>query len=242
MTSTPTLIGVCGTAGSGKDTVADILVLEHGFVKVAFADPLKRICRELHLFTDEQLWGPSRARNAADTRYPRPHGPFMNGRCLCCSMRLVPSCFQTPRCFLTPRFALQQLGTEWGRHCYPGMWIDYAMGIADYLLTGECTIGWPDYSAQAGQSVGRKERVRGVVISDVRFPNEEIAIHTKGGRVWRTTHGDGLTSSAGGHASETYIDSLQADYVFPDTTVEELPGIVRSLMGLHFSKRRNDAL
>lgn len=36
------LIGVTGKARSGKDAVATILVEEHGFVRTAFADPLKR--------------------------------------------------------------------------------------------------------------------------------------------------------------------------------------------------------
>ncbi len=35
------LIGVHGKARSGKDTIARVLVEEHGFVRMAFADPLK---------------------------------------------------------------------------------------------------------------------------------------------------------------------------------------------------------
>jgi hypothetical protein len=35
------IIGVCGLIGGGKGTVADILVKEHGFEKVSFADSLK---------------------------------------------------------------------------------------------------------------------------------------------------------------------------------------------------------
>jgi hypothetical protein len=35
------LVGITGPAGSGKDTVADYLVREHGFVKLSFAGPLK---------------------------------------------------------------------------------------------------------------------------------------------------------------------------------------------------------
>ena len=35
------IVGVCGLIGSGKGTVADILVSEHGFVKISFADSLK---------------------------------------------------------------------------------------------------------------------------------------------------------------------------------------------------------
>lgn len=37
------IIGLTGFAGSGKDTVADILVAEYGYVKLAFADPLREM-------------------------------------------------------------------------------------------------------------------------------------------------------------------------------------------------------
>ena len=35
------IIGICGLIGSGKGTAADILVDEHGFTKLSFADKLK---------------------------------------------------------------------------------------------------------------------------------------------------------------------------------------------------------
>ncbi len=35
------IIGICGLIGSGKGTVADILVREHDFKKISFADALK---------------------------------------------------------------------------------------------------------------------------------------------------------------------------------------------------------
>lgn len=60
-----------GTAGSGKDTLADLLRDNDKFVKIALADPLKRIARDVYDFTDEQLWGPSANRNEPDKRYPQ---------------------------------------------------------------------------------------------------------------------------------------------------------------------------
>jgi hypothetical protein len=41
------VVGLSGYAGAGKDAVADILVRDHGFTKMAFADPIKRMVRAL---------------------------------------------------------------------------------------------------------------------------------------------------------------------------------------------------
>jgi len=68
------LIGVAGAAGSGKSTVASVLVEKHGFVEVALADPLKRFCAEVFDWEHDALWGPSEARNVPDQRLPRPRG------------------------------------------------------------------------------------------------------------------------------------------------------------------------
>jgi hypothetical protein len=47
MSSNKILVTLSGYKGSGKDTVADILVKENGFVRVALADPLKDMASEL---------------------------------------------------------------------------------------------------------------------------------------------------------------------------------------------------
>lgn len=39
------LVGLVGPAGAGKDTVASLLALEHGFAQVAFADKLRAFVR-----------------------------------------------------------------------------------------------------------------------------------------------------------------------------------------------------
>ena len=54
------LIGLIGFKNSGKDTVADYLVRQHGFRKYAFADPVKEICKIMFRLDLEQLHDPVR--------------------------------------------------------------------------------------------------------------------------------------------------------------------------------------
>lgn len=51
------IIALCGKKGSGKDTVADIIVKDYNFIKYRFADDIKKIAKILFDFTDEQLHG-----------------------------------------------------------------------------------------------------------------------------------------------------------------------------------------
>ena len=45
MTDDLLVVGLAGASGSGKDEVARRLVLKHGFVRLAFADALKTVCK-----------------------------------------------------------------------------------------------------------------------------------------------------------------------------------------------------
>lgn len=209
------IVGVCGRAGSGKDTIADILVRDHGFVKVAFADPLKRICRDIFDFSYEQLWGPSEKRNEPDSRYPREWKTNANRDSF-------------PISHLTPRFALQQLGTEWGRNCYSDIWVEYALRVADKLLTTNYALHelvWR-YDAERGVYRGGEAFIpprlgfvggtilpKGVVISDVRFLNEVDALRKRPDiSIWRVTRASaGLTGAAALHQSEVELESIPAE-------------------------------
>jgi hypothetical protein len=51
------IIGVIGKKYHGKDTCADYIVNNYDFIKKAYADPIKRICKNELKFTDEQLYG-----------------------------------------------------------------------------------------------------------------------------------------------------------------------------------------
>lgn len=219
------IVGICGLAGSGKDTAADFLTRHNPrFVKVAFADPLKRIALDVYKFSDEQLWGPSENRNKPDERYPRPNHVWKKlevggWSCLCCGCSIglnekfeVPN---GPQCFLTPRYALQQLGSEWGRDCFPDTWVKYALDVHERLQTesymyhfrrGLSSVTFVDNGRP--EDPPRKSLKRDVVISDVRFLNEVQAIVAAGGRVYRVLRGQGLGGAAGQHRSELEMNQI----------------------------------
>ena len=49
------IIGIIGKKGSGKDTIADYLVKNHGFIKFAFADKVKEVCKAMFNMTDKDF-------------------------------------------------------------------------------------------------------------------------------------------------------------------------------------------
>ena len=53
----PNIIGICGKKYHGKDTVANYLVEKYGYKRIAFADPIKEICKNIFGLSNEQLYG-----------------------------------------------------------------------------------------------------------------------------------------------------------------------------------------
>jgi len=212
------IIGILGVAGAGKDTAAGFLVGHYGFARVALADPIKRLARDVFAFTDDQLWGPSEMRNAPDKRYPRDHSYAYLGdvdsdlyECACCGDRIVDWTLEKVAgvggCFLTPRYALQTLGTEWGRHCYSNVWIEYALRVAAKLAEG----GYVYYgdTGLMGGGHGDSFPPMNVVTPDLRFKNEVDTFRKAGAKLLRIVRpGAGLAGSAGRHASEAEQESI----------------------------------
>lgn len=193
------IIGVSGFSGSGKDTVADEICKDPAFVKLAFADGIKRILLEVFNFSYEQLWGPSATRNKPDERYPREGG------------------------FLTPRHALQSLGTEWGRACYEKVWIELALRNCGQLL------GSRHYRYSQTRGVHIKSLgppIQGVVITDCRFKNELELARAAGAKLVRVRR-KGLEVPPHAHSSETEQAGIPDDffdYVFHnDGSLADLP-------------------
>lgn len=216
------IVGILGKAGSGKDTVSDILVKNHNFCKIAFADPIKRFLMDTFDFSEEQLWGPSEKRSEPDQRYRRI--PLETGSL---SLPQIVSKeiqdFEDQRCFggdgpyLTPRFALQQVGTQGARTCYEDVWIDYALRKVKLLLSNKIYRYHPPkgvYSVLGDIEMDGSKHPSGVIISDCRFLNEVRKLkHSGNAKIIKVVRdGSGLKGDAAQHQSETEQDSIPDSY------------------------------
>jgi hypothetical protein len=99
------IIGICGLIGSGKGTVADILVLDHDFKKISFADKVKDGASAIFGWDRSLLEGDTDRsriwREKEDEFWTQEMG-------------------QT----VTPRLVLQLLGTDCMRYgFYDGIWV-----------------------------------------------------------------------------------------------------------------------
>ena len=99
------VIGLCGFAGAGKDTVADYLVQRHGFMRVAFADPLKDVVCAIFGWDRSVMNG-----------YTEDDRAFREAKDEWWSDQLGKR--------ITPRNMMQLWGTEVGRKMFhPKLWI-----------------------------------------------------------------------------------------------------------------------
>jgi hypothetical protein len=173
-------------------------------------------CEDVFNFSYEQLYGDKR--DESDKRYPRPQKPTRiitidnpddkiprSGNVLYPDLGREPTDEEiesSPKTdlYLTPRYALQTLGTEWGRHCYNNVWIDYGIRVAKELLHG-----YSSYTVEGGLAYHEKDTgiCPGVVFSDLRFRNEFDAVKKAGGKLFRI-YRPGYSGAVGieGHASE----------------------------------------
>ncbi len=101
------IIGLVGFIGSGKDTVANMFVEEHGCVQDSFASPLKDLCSTIFGWERDLLEGDS-----VESR----------------DFRETPDLYWTKKLNIdnfTPRLALQLMGTEVLRnHFHEDIWLN----------------------------------------------------------------------------------------------------------------------
>lgn len=118
-------------------------------------------------------------------------------------------------CGHTPRYAMQTLGTEWGRE-----------------LIGE------DVWCRAG--LARARASAPAVIDDARFANEFQAIRSAGGVIVEIRRPGASGTYAPQHASERDVDDLHADYlVLNEGSLSDLRDWADGL--LDQLRRRNEA-
>jgi len=187
MSSKPTLIGLTGVAGAGKDSVRSILEKHYDYDGLAFADPIRDMLTALlDSIGLSGEWLTDRELKEKDI----------------------------PELGLSYRKMAQALGTEWGRQLKESLWLDIAAAkIAMY----------------------RQYDSPGVVISDVRFPNEAEWVKAQGGVVWKIIRPG--VEPVRAHASEALVNTLPYDYVIDNRgSIADLDHAVA--MALDYSSRK----
>lgn len=186
------IIGLTGFAQSGKDTAASFLV-DRGWTRIAFADILRQslynlnpiIDTTVHVICDDDYV------EDADVEHERVQQIVDRAGWDVAKVR-----------YPEIRQLLQRLGTEVGRELYgEDFWVESALKQIKRRF--------------ALVEVGSDERrlvVEGnYVITDVRFPNEEVAVHRLGGHVFRIERAG--TEAVNAHASEAHVLSMPVDGV-----------------------------
>lgn len=174
------LVALCGAAGAGKDTVAEMLPAR----KLAFADVLYREVAGAFGVTVEWL----KDRGRKDARQPN----LMPMKAADAGFRKwAYDNLSTTMCMSSPRQILQW----WG----------------DYRRAQD-----PDYFVNATDSAIERaffiDGANGILITDVRFPNEAAMVRQLGGRIWQIKR-PGYEAGGTGHASDTAGDEFAPDRV-----------------------------
>ena len=173
------LIGLTGPAGSGKDTVANLLQTHCGFHQLAFADPLRNeVCSAFGIEPDHLT-----------QRETKEHAMSCLALHKCAERAFVDRMVvehQAPGGLVSPHFLTaprspRQIMQWWG---------------TDYRRTQR-----PDYWTAKTAAHINQLAVNRIVVTDVRFSNEADVITRFGGLIWRVTR-PGCEVALGAHISE----------------------------------------
>jgi len=178
------ILGFTGYKGSGKDTAAQFDAYVQNY---KFADPLKEMLRAFLKI------------RGADTD--------LIERMIEGDLKEEPSYYFNEQ---TPRWAMQSLGTEWGRNLIDqDLWMDT---MKDRL--------------------SRIKKSAVVAVTDIRFLNEVKLIFAMGGKIIRITR-PGLELEAIAHQSEAEMKLIiPSAVIINDGTVKQLHDKVRTLVSV----------
>lgn len=192
------IIALTGYAGTGKDTVGDLLVTHCGFRKLAFADALRAEVSEafgidvadlVHRSTKDVPTGALRLRGApaafvGSLMYSAAVDALTTGT-------VVNFDLDTPR---SPRQIMQWWGTEYRRLREPNYWARIVTERIAYAI---------------------RQHERRFVITDCRFQNEADCVRDMGGQIWKIKRPgiDGASTTEGAHVSATDGSQFAPDAV-----------------------------
>lgn len=195
-----TILGLAGRIHSGKDSIGAVLVRDHGFKRVAFADGVRELVAEIGGWSSEYVF--------SDTF----KGQIVQTNVSALGNRKV----ETDPSRLTGREILQRTGMACRKVFGDDVWIKIA--LAKCVPHGECSVCKRpiEHHLYRDHEYGDRKHY---VITDVRFPNELAAIKAAGGKVIRLNRAESLTTRHG-----FYVDPVTrgvppvacCDYTFPD--------------------------
>lgn len=191
------IIGLCGFAGSGKDTVADLLVTHAGFRKLAFADSLKAELTEA-FHVEPMLFARAEFKG-------RPMQELALSRCtdrayidaaLRHAATVRPGVAMNEELVRarTPRETMQLWGTEYRRAHDDRYWTKIIAQRVNYYL--------------------HTLHERNFVITDCRFANEVETLRSMGGWLWQVQRPGHDNTAEGAHVSATDGSAFE-----PDSTI-----------------------
>lgn len=225
------LIGLAAAARSGKDTVADYLVENMGYVKYSLASPIKDFFDSLFNWGMEYREGEFKD---VECQSPTIHEHEL----MACLITFFPQ-YELSLLFekfnavfdqfqshyvsspvdgmamyhydMSPRVAYQLFGTEFGRSLSETIWLDLAANKFDQIC------------CEANPEVG------GMVIPDIRFQNEVDFIRNNGGHLIHISRD--TKQEVASHASEGGIDIHAQDYRIDNNgTYQQLFQSVRAII------------
>lgn len=196
------LIGLTGRAGSGKDTVASILLRHRAGARYAFADPLRAEVADA-FGVDTELLGD---RDLKD----RPHEALRLSRC-----RDIDFVAAVHAVGIAPRD---------DSPCSPGQvlqwWCTYYRRMQ--------ALGYCLHAATRRVAAAREAGVPLMVICDCRFPNEATWVKRQGGELWRIRRRH--VPSVHTHTSESALDGYPVDVSIAND--EDLAALERIVVDL----------
>lgn len=240
------ILGINGRIGSGKDTIAQMIIDNSNkkWEVKKFAGKLKQITALLigctvedledrefkekvlegwDCYEYEYIYGDTSIKKGLSVKEPDEEYEFMSGK-----FAVLDYCEERA---LTPRLLMQLLGTECGREIiHPNIWCNST--FSDYIE------GDVEQWKHVGKEIPYIEPIipksgSNWIITDLRFPNEAEAIKEKGGlliKIIRLQQEPPTSEKL--HESEVALDNWNDwdEIIYNDGTLEDLESQIKELV------------